>query len=107
MARYAVGDANGWAAVGGMSRGSLGMHATRNPAGTWSFAGSVPFCLCYVMEDGSDVPDDLERDVRSFGAGLFRKAGVRCRVFPTFDAAVSYARLRGFGASLCDCCHGT
>jgi hypothetical protein len=85
----------------GMSRG-LGLHVHKNPAGTWSFVGSVPYSLAYARHDGQPVTEEEARKIAGFGLGLFRKTHGP-RVWKTEVEAREAARALGY-EMICTCC---
>lgn len=68
----------------------------KNPAGTWSFAGSVDCQLGYRYKDGRliESDDDVEaiRKAHRFGLGFSEFCH---RVFPTKEAAIAEAQRLG------------
>lgn len=75
--------------------GRLGLHLLKNPAGTWSFVGSVPLDLRYARRDGQPMDDETARGIRAHGPGFYR-ATVLTRTWPTRDAAYDEATGRGY-----------
>ena len=68
---------------------------TKNPAGTWSFAGSVPKDLAYAdRETGDPISDEDAAQVAQHGPGLFR-ARIRSLTWPTQADALAAARALG------------
>lgn len=76
----------------------LGLHVTKNPAGTWSFVGTVPICLLYFRRDGQPLTEDDIQGIRQCGAGLFRKT-IGSRTWPTREAAIAEAQALGYKVS--------
>ena len=74
--------------------GSLGLHVDKNPAGSFSFVGSVPGDLSYRMKDGSPVPSDLQKKIRDHGPGLF-KDQIEPVTYKTREEAVAAATAMG------------
>jgi len=60
----------------------------RNPAGSYSFCGSVDARLGYICKDGSTPTDEQLRNAAQFGPGLI---GLRTRTYPTREAAIAAA----------------
>ena len=60
----------------------------KNPAGTWSFVGSVDARLGYKRKDGSEPSEQELRNATQFGPRL---AGLVTRTYPTQQAAIDAA----------------
>jgi hypothetical protein len=75
--------------------GGLGLHVTLNPAGTWSFVGTVPIGLQYFRRDGSPLTDEDVKRITMCGAGLFRKT-IGTRTWPSREEAIAEAEKLGF-----------
>jgi hypothetical protein len=84
-----------------MNKG-MGLHVFKNPAGTWSFVGSVPYSLSYVRHDGAPVTEEEARKIAGFGLGLFRKTHTS-RSWKTEAEAREAARAIGYVLT-CPCC---
>jgi hypothetical protein len=69
----------------------------RNPAGSFSFVGSVDARLGYVCKDGSAPTDEQLRKAAQFGPGLI---GLRTRTYPTQEAAIAAAEAIGATVTL-------
>ena len=69
--------------------GSLGLHVSLNPAGTYSFVGNVPVAL------GHTGPADKIEIGLKHGFGLVRTT-VKCRTWPTAEAAWNEAAQLGY-----------
>ena len=68
---------------------------TKNPAGTWSFGGSVPKDLAYAdRETGAPISDEDAAQIAQHGPGLFR-ARIRSLTWPTEADALAAARALG------------
>jgi hypothetical protein len=84
-----------------MSKG-MGLHLLKNPAGTWSFVGSVPYSLAYERLDGQPVTEEEARKIANFGAGLFKKTH-KTWTRKTEAEAREAARALGY-VMTCPCC---
>jgi len=78
--------------VPGLPGAGTGTWLLKNPAGSFSFAGSVPVELSYEMKDGSPVTDEAAQKARDFGPRL---AGVKTRTWPTREDALAAAEALG------------
>ena len=68
---------------------------TKNPAGTWSFGGSVPKDLAYAdRATGAPISDEDAAQIAQHGPGLFR-ARIRSLSWPTEADALAAARALG------------
>ena len=76
-----------------LGQGNFGIHLMKNPAGTWSFVGSVPVELSYFMRDGSELGAEMIKKIQRHGPGLFK--GVGTRVFKTSKEAIKAAKKAG------------
>lgn len=69
-------------------------HLMKNPAGTWSFVGSVDSRLSYLRKDGKVLgkgDKDILKNIGQAGPGM---AGVKSRVFKTpYDAMMAAKKL--------------
>lgn len=74
---------------------NLGCHVTLNPAGTYSFVGSVPCALSVERRDGKPVDAELAANIARHGKGLFRHI-VKSRTWPSEEAARTEAARLGF-----------
>jgi hypothetical protein len=75
------------AALGALRRLPLCLH--KNPAGTWSFVGSVPVALAYTG------PADAIEKGRQFGFGFVKHLGVKARIYQTPEEALAAAAAIG------------
>ena len=68
---------------------------TKNPAGTWSFGGSVPKDLAYANRaTGAPISDEDAAQIAQHGPGLFR-ARIRSLTWPSEADALAAARALG------------
>ena len=68
---------------------------TKNPAGTWSFGGSVPKDLAYANRaTGAPISDEDAAQIAQHGPGLFR-ARIRSLTWPSEADALAAARVLG------------
>ena len=68
---------------------------TKNPAGTWSFGGSVPKDLAYAdRATGAPISDEDAAQIAQHGPGLFR-ARIRSLTWPSEADALAAARALG------------
>ena len=75
---------------------NMGLHIIKNPAGSYSFVGSVPMVLAYRNRaDGMPLSDDMAHKVSQFGPGLF-KAQVRVVTYQTREEAIADATDHGY-----------
>lgn len=74
---------------------NMGLHIIKNPAGLFSYVGSVPVRLGYTLIDGGNMSEELIKNISQFGPGLFRNK-VRSRTFTTYTEAFEFARLCGY-----------
>lgn len=74
----------------------LGLHIIQNPAGSFSFVGSVPCALAYVSKDGGAVcPVVVQNEMRL--PSKFRT--IKARTFTTREDAEQAAKTAGFEVS--------
>lgn len=66
--------------------GTLGLHVRKNPAGSWSFEGSVPDELKFTRQDGSPPTAEDMKIAGHSGPGFAR---LKARNWPTEKAAVA------------------
>lgn len=71
------------------------IYPSRNPAGTYSFNGSVPIELLYTAINGSRISDDLAKQIQRNGRGNYRHL-TTCATFPTLDDAIAAAEALGY-----------
>lgn len=75
---------------------NMGLHVIQNPAGSYSFVGSVPMVLAYRdRETGLPLSPDMAKNVSQFGPGLFRKQ-VKSVTYPTRAEAEADANRHGY-----------
>lgn len=76
----------------------------KNPAGTFSFVGSVPVALAFMNADGSEVSESIvSKLVRSCSPALVKKKyGVKTPTFKTVAEALAFAESRGISADQID-----
>jgi hypothetical protein len=98
-----AGYFNGKSAESGALWGkSAGLNLIKNPAGTFSFVGSVPHELKYYdTETGGPISDDLLRKINSSTnpAMVMKAHGVKSRIFKSAQAAILAAEERGHGVA--------
>lgn len=74
----------------------LGLHLIKNPAGSFSFVGSVPCRLAYVTKAGDYVTDEeVEKNMRL--PSSYRK--IKSRVFSSIDEAMREAQRLGYNVN--------
>lgn len=67
---------------------NLGIHLIKNPAGTYSFKGTIPVVLGWVNKDGSELTEDEAKEVaRSNYPAMLAKS----RVFEYPEDAIAAA----------------
>ena len=77
------------------TRRRLPLVLTKNPAGTWSFGGSVPKDLAYANRaTGAPISDEDAAQIAQHGPGLFR-ARIRSLTWPSEADALAAARVLG------------
>ena len=60
---------------------NLGIHVHKNPAGTYSFAGTIPVDCSFYYRENPDarISEEDIKTIRHCGPGLLRhKIGTRC-----------------------------
>ncbi len=83
------------AAAQSTTRRTRPLVLTKNPAGTWSFGGSVPKDLAYAdRETGAPISDEDAAQIAQHGPGLFR-ARIRSLTWPSEADALAAARALG------------
>ena len=74
----------------------MGLHIIQNPAGGYSFVGSVPMVLAYRNRiDNTPLSEDMANKVSQFGPGLFRQT-VKSVSYPTREEALEAATQAGY-----------
>ena len=76
---------------------NLGVHVIKNPAGTFSFVGTLPMVLADMVPAASD-------DIRGGRAYTAPNGSIVAPKFPVFTSredAISYARNRGIQVKPC------
>ncbi len=76
--------------------GNLGLHVIKNPAGTFSFVGSVPAALATLVP--ASTADVMAG--RAFSVPNGAVVAPKFPVFPTAAAAVAFAASHGFSATV-------
>ncbi len=75
---------------------TLGIHLMKNPAGTFSFVGSIPVQLVWLNKDGSELTDPQAKQVaRANTPAMLAKT----RVFPTIAEAITVAGHYGIASA--------
>lgn len=70
----------------------FGLHLIKNPAGTFSFVGSVPLRLAYLSKAGDFVTgEEVERQMRLPAS----HRTIKSRTFLSRESAVAAAKLIG------------
>lgn len=75
---------------------NLGLHLIKNPAGTYSFAGRVPWNLGYIASDATEVKRQLMLP------SAYRT--IKCRVFTSIAGAIAVAKDLGYNVECSPTC---
>lgn len=71
----------------------MGIHLMKNPAGTWSFTGTIPVELGWLNKDGSELnPKQAKEVARANMPAMLAKT----RVFKTSKEAIKVAKKYGY-----------
>lgn len=74
-------------------KGQFGLHLMKNPAGTYSFVGSVPVELGWLSKSGKELtPDEAKEVARANMPAMLAKT----RVFKTPQEAFKVAKKYGY-----------
>lgn len=71
---------------------NLGIHLSKNPAGTYSFSGTVPVRLARTNKDGSRLNDE---EVRLVSQSCMPALHSKCRVWDSKEDALRAAEYEG------------
>jgi hypothetical protein len=71
--------------------GNLGLHVIKNPAGTFSYVGTIPTVLAKAIPASTSAV----MGQRAFRGENGEILEWRFPVFPTLEAAVAFARSKG------------
>ena len=74
------------------------LSVIKNPAGTYSFAGSVPYNIAFINPDGSAPTDDqIDTMEHSMSESIGRKlTGLKLNLFDSYASAVHFAYMNGY-----------
>ena len=73
--------------------GRLGLHLMKNPAGTYSFVGSVPVALGWLSKSGKELTPDEAKEVSMANMPAML---AKTRIFKTPQEAFKVAKKYGY-----------